>query len=379
MDKNNVLKILAGILFICSSFSWLYAGEEPKKTDAQLREEYMKKDLATLKDLGEPRLSRSGESCLILLGDTQTYTPKMQNQGILDLMTSWIAANAKRLNIKGVVGVGDIVEHNGTLHTPHGSNQNQLQMWECISRCFERIDNRVPCILVTGNHDYGGMWFTGQKTKDTSNFTKYFNPARNYLTQEALVDVYPLPNMQDQLDNAFYKLDMGGKWGTLYFLALEFSPRKEIVEWASKLLSQPKYKNARVVLVTHSFLNYKNEIVAGAKSLWKDFVAKTPSIKLVLCGHECVNITDFEQGVGWLEEANESGGKVPIMMFDPQCVGGGFGGNGGDGWLRILEFQSDGTTVKVFTYSPFFGISPMTKRLAWRTAPYDMFTFKIDK
>ena len=73
-----MLKIFAGILLICSTFSWLYAGEEPKKTDAQLREEYMKKDLATLKDLGEPRLSRSGESCLILLGDTQTYTPKMQ-------------------------------------------------------------------------------------------------------------------------------------------------------------------------------------------------------------------------------------------------------------------------------------------------------------
>ena len=125
-----MLKIFAGILLICSTFSWIYAGEEAKKTDAQLREEYMKKDLATLKDLGEPRLSRSGESCLILLGDTQTYTPKMQNQGILDLMTSWIAANAKRLNIKGVVGVGDIVEHNGTLHTPHGSRRLRIRFCE---------------------------------------------------------------------------------------------------------------------------------------------------------------------------------------------------------------------------------------------------------
>ena len=54
-------------------------------------------------------------------------------------------------------------------------------------------------------------------------------------------------------------------------------------------------------------------------------------------------------------------------------------GNGGDGWLRILEFLPDGQTIKVNTYSPLFGISPTTKHLAHRTAPFDQFDMVIEK
>jgi len=61
------------------------------------------------------------------------------------------------------------------------------------------------------------------------------------------------------------------------------------------------------------------------------------------------------------------------MMFNVQTLGGGWEGNGGDGWLRILEFIPDGKTVKISTYSPLFGISPSTKHLAHRTEAYDKF------
>ena len=66
------------------------------------------------------------------------------------------------------------------------------------------------------------------------------------------------------------------------------------------------------------------------------------------------------------------------MMFNVQTLGGGWEGNGGDGWLRILEFLPDGKTVKVRTYSPLFGISNLTKHLAHRTGPYDRFDFVIE-
>ena len=66
------------------------------------------------------------------------------------------------------------------------------------------------------------------------------------------------------------------------------------------------------------------------------------------------------------------------MLYDTQTLGGGWEGNGGDGWLRILEFMPDGKTVKVRTYSPLFGISPVTSHLAERTEDYDRFDFIID-
>ena len=51
---------------------------------------------------------------------------------------------------------------------------------------------------------------------------------------------------------------------------------------------------------------------------------------------------------------------------------------GGDGWLRILEFMPDGKTIKVKTYSPLFGIPPLTRHLSHRSAPYDQFEMTIN-
>ncbi|MGI6677907.1 MAG: hypothetical protein ACOX2Q_02180 [Dehalobacterium sp.] len=66
------------------------------------------------------------------------------------------------------------------------------------------------------------------------------------------------------------------------------------------------------------------------------------------------------------------------MMFNAQALGGGWHGNGGDGWLRILEFMPDGKTIKVKTYSPLFGISPKTREHARRKEAFDEFDIIIE-
>lgn len=66
------------------------------------------------------------------------------------------------------------------------------------------------------------------------------------------------------------------------------------------------------------------------------------------------------------------------MMFNSQAGDGGWFGNGGDCWLRILEFRPDGRTIGVRTFSPLFALSRITARNAWRTADYDRFDIRID-
>ena len=66
------------------------------------------------------------------------------------------------------------------------------------------------------------------------------------------------------------------------------------------------------------------------------------------------------------------------MMFNSQTNDGQWHGNGGDCWLRILEFKPDGRTISVRTFSPLFAISHITSEQAWRTASYDQFDFTID-
>lgn len=377
----NISKFVVYTLSAVFAIS-LFGADASKKSAAELAKEYMKKDMATLKNLGEPKLGKNGQATFIVLPDTQTYTPRIKNQPVLDLMTSWIAYNAKRLNVKGVLCTGDIVEHNGTLATNFGELETDREMWNWVSHCYGRLDNKVPYILCTGNHDYGRKWYLNEKdyASRVSNFKDYFHPSRNLKNKESLVEVFYTREGIETLENAAYLLDIGGKWGQVVVITLEYAPRKETLEWACNFLQKSKTaKGRRAILLTHGFMDTKGQINGYFKNTYKMLVEKCPAIKLVVCGHFCENVTDFENtSVFKTFEREDDGTKFSAMMFNCQTIGGGFGGNGGDGWLRILEFQKDGKTIKASTYSPLFGFSPMTKNLAWRTAPYDMFEFELE-
>ena len=173
----------------------------------------------------------------------------------------------------------------------------------------------------------------------------------------------------------------------MLFLTLEFAPRDTMVAWAKRVTSQEKYKDHSVLLLTHSYLNAKDEhivkenypIVDGnyGAAMFEKLVKPSSNINMVISGH-IGSPNDNRAHLGFRTDTNAGGKKVQQMAFNAQALGGGWMGNGGDGWLRILEFMPDGKTVNVKTFSPFFAISPSTQHLAWRTESFDQFTFEID-
>lgn len=91
---------------------------------------------------------------------------------------------------------------------------------------------------------------------------------------------------------------------------------------------------------------------------------------MVLSGHF--------SGEGYKEGINDLGKPVHQIIFDSQAMGGGGrSGNGGDGWLRILEFLPDNKTVHVKTFSPLFGASPTTHEHAWKTDTRNQYTVEF--
>ena len=98
---------------------------------------------------------------------------------------------------------------------------------------------------------------------------------------------------------------------------------------------------------------------------------------MVVCGHVC-KPDNWEASVGFSMTKNIAGKSVAQMVFNTQAIGGGFSGNGGDGWLRWLEFMPDKKTIKARTFSPLFAISPSTRHLAWKTDARNEFTFVLD-
>lgn len=330
-----------------------------------------------------PQLSSQDSWSMIIIPDPQTYVKFGRNQPLFELMTAWIDENIDHLNIKMVLCVGDLVEHNEMIN-PDGEfgNQPSKLQWESVSRSFERLDGKVPYITALGNHDYGYKSIENRK----SNFNQYFPVDKNFQNRKILRDVALNAAGIPTLENASFEITSphGRK---MLFLSLEFAPRDTIVSWANTIVNSEKYKDHTVVLLTHSYLNANNDHIVKenypiedfnyGKAIFDKLVKPSNNIQMVFSGH-IGSPDDAKAHVGFRTDSNAAGQKVQQMVFNAQALGGGWMGNGGDGWLRILEFMPDNKTIQVKTFSPFFAISPTTQQFAWRRAAYDEFSFEID-
>ncbi len=318
---------------------------------------------------------------MILLSDPQNYVKFDYNQPVFELMTAWIADNSDSLNIKAVLCTGDLVDQNECLVPPFPrfGNLTSRQQWEFVSHAFQRLDNQVPYVISTGNHDYG---YTRAENGDT-HFPEYFHVERNCCWEKSLVAVCNNRSGIPTLENAAFEFS-DRNWGKMLVITLEFAPRDEVLSWAGNLAASEKFSGHRIIVLTHSYLAGNNQLIEkenyritpanSGLQIWQKLIWPSANIRLVICGHYAKDDESFEHNVGFRSDRNFAGKEVHQMMFNAQALGGGMSGNGGDGWLRILEFLPDGKTIRVKTYSPLFGFSPSTRGMAWRKEKYDQFT-----
>ncbi len=342
----------------------------------------------------KPKLENPGSWSMILLPDPQNYVKYGRNQPIFDLMNAWIVENIDSLNIKMVLCTGDLVEQNDRINrSPSAGNQSSQKQWEAVSKSIGKLDGLVPYITAIGNHDYS----FDKKGHRSSRFKEFFTIDKNHLNRKIICQ-----NSEDEsgaatLENSAYELKSLNGIDYL-FLTVEFAPRDTVVTWAKNVVNMEEYKNHRVILLTHGYLSAKSERITGdikvtsynpyainnsiikrtqklydannAEDIWKKLVEPASNIDMVICGHA--------NGDGYKLDKNKIGKSVHQMMFNAQFIGGGHQGNGGDGWLRILEFLPDGKTVLVKTFSPLFAISPTTQQYAWKKEKNHEFTLRFD-
>lgn len=334
-----------------------------------------------------PSLMDKDAFSIIVIPDVQCYVKYKANQPILDLMTAWVDNNKTNLNIKTALCTGDLVDRNNSLVANRNNmDQTSKQMWQATSRAFSFLDGVMPYVVCTGNHDYG---LYESAVNRESQMPNYFYPDRNSCWQKSIVDVGLNAFGQPTLENAAYEIETGSsKWGKLLVISLEFAPSDRSLEWAKSVVSKPKYKNTNVIVLTHSFLDkngnlkktekYKLTDANYGQAIWDKLIYPSSNIRMVVCGHVC-SIAPYNEQVSFRSAKNADGKTVAQMMFNAQTADGEWAGNGGDGWLRILEFEPDGHTIGVRTFSPLFAVSKITCDKAWRTASYDQFTIDLDK
>jgi hypothetical protein len=172
-------------------------------------------------------------------------------------------------------------------------------------------------------------------------FNTYFPPAQARTRSEfgGLFET-------NKLDNAYYYFSGGGvDW---LVLALEFIPRDIVLDWANRIVAANPQR--KVIVLTHGFVAEDDTMPTVAESgrenapaqIWEKLLRRHANIAFVFSGH-----TEGD-GLGRRVDVGDYGNKVVQLSAN-------FSGhlNGGNGYLRILEFDPAQDRLHVQTFSPY--------------------------
>lgn len=305
-----------------------------------------------------PRVQRGfveGSWTLALLPDTQVYS--VRYPGLFSTQTAWLRAHGKERNIQYVLHLGDITDN------------NTRKEWERASESMRLLDGQLPYAIVGGNHDYGPSG--DASTRDTF-LNEYFS-----FEKTAEMPGFGGAFEDKKLDNTFHLFEVAGqKW---IIIALEWAPRDEVIAWANDVMK--KHADRKGILVTHAYMysdsrrydhtdsshpNHWNphkyrtpRPVNDGQELWDKLVRKHNFV-FTFNGHV------LNDGTGYRADRNDHGQLVHQILANYQMRE-----LGGEGYLRLLEFDPDGNTVHMMAYSPLHD--------SYMLAGDHTFTIKLDQ
>lgn len=292
---------------------------------------------------GEPGKPSKGSFTIAVLPDTQNYSEKFPDQFLAQ--TRWIVEQRKERNIACVLHLGDV------------TNRNSANEWKNAVAAMSQLDGQVPYFMVPGNHDYSA---NGACKDRECGFSSAF-PVETFKEQPTFGGVYDRePN---RTENSYHLFSAGGR--DFLSLCLEFGPRHDVMRWANEVVGQ--HRKRAVILTTHAYIYYDssrydwktngtkqnwnphsygvakstNDDVCDGEELWNGLVSKHENFILTLNGHV------LGDGLGRMVSRTPAQRDVHQILVNYQMRP-----KGGDGWLRLLEFQTDGKTVRVQDYSP---------------------------
>jgi hypothetical protein len=301
---------------------------------------------------------------MVYMPDTQNYVKWGDYQQLLPKVTSWIRDNRDAYKIKAVLQGGDIVNNNNTVNppiNPSSGDQNSTSQWQAAQAGFYVLNGHLPYILAAGNHDHGT---TNAQNRETQ-INTYFPISANPLIDPAQGGILKGTMIPGEIQNSYFAFTAPDNRKMLIF-SLEWEPRPATVAWANQVAALPQYADYTAMLLTHNYLGSNStrsnstNVAAdfSGEELWDGLIRTRPNFQMTMNGHF------GGDGVGFLQSTNNAGGAVHQMFFNTQ-----FETMGADGWIRLLEFLEDGTTVRVRTYSTLHNLE--------RTASAFSFTFQL--
>lgn len=325
-----------------------------------------------------------GSWTMVVLPDTQYYVDHTRRvpptPEVFQAMTDWVVEQKTERNIGLVLHVGDIVDNNTD------------EEWRMAREIMGVLNGEVPYVLATGNHEYTG----NARVRETS-INQWFKPSDNPLNDPEQGGILRATMEPGRLENAAYEWTAPDGRPFL-IMSLEWGVRDRSLEWAKQFLANGDYEDHTGILVTHAYLYHDDTLYDwegygraqsanphaygtaatgdsnDGREVWVNLIKQQALFEMVFCGHvsgkqrERFRTNDAAE-IGYRRGIGEAGNAVHEMLFNAQRQG-----DAGEGWLRLLEFQPDGRTVVVKTYSPWLDQRGLD---AWRTDPENYFSIQL--
>lgn len=276
--------------------------------------------------------------------------------------TNWVARNAQALNIPFLIHLGDVVDQVG-----------KPEQWKVADSAMQVLEvAKLPYSILAGNHDVlNDLDYAGDQTRGTD--------AQRVLANEPYLQWFSARRAQRQA--TFGGRDPSGfheyhifKAQDQQFLVLSLSWRMSDagIAWARKVLADNPALPA--ILVNHQLLNIAPDAVSPieteyGKMVWEKLIRDNDQIFMTLNGHH--------HGAARLTKTNNFGNAVEEMVVDYQMAY-----QGGNGLMRLYEFDLTNKQIKVLSFSPWVPMKPADTLNAFDravlTETNEVFTIAID-
>ena len=273
---------------------------------------------------------------IIALPDTQYYAA-LRNGGLPAMwyaQTEWIITNRIPRNIAYVAHLGDIVDH--------GDNNGgtPLNEWKVATNAMYRLEdpNRtspatgIPYGTAVGNHDESP---NGDSTGTTTYYNQYFGVS-HFAGKPYYAGHHGANN-----NNHFDFFSAGGMEFIVLYFQYDTTLNPVWLNWGNDVLRTNAHR--RAIIVTHYFGNTATPTCSfGAQgSAIYNALKTNKNVFMMLSGH----VTG--QGI---RTDTYQGNTIRTFVSDYQGWT-----NGGNGFMRIIDFSPANNQVVLTTYSPWTG------------------------
>ncbi len=246
----------------------------------------------------------------VALPDTQNYSQLYPQ--IFNSQTQWIVNNQASQNIAFAVQLGDLT-NNGT-----------AQEWTNATNAMYMLNNTSPSLpvgVVAGNHDlYAGTPFMTYFGPPEYSGNSWYGGAKYYSSYETF--------------------SAGGR--TFLALNVQFDGNASVLSWAQSIINA--HPGMPTIVNTHDYMQPGGRDTYG-NTLWNNLISPNSQIFMVTAGHI---------GGEWQQTSTDAAGKS-VFEVQADFEDGYYGGNGGNGYMRLYQFDEADSEINVKTYSPYAG------------------------